>query len=173
MLFKLMVIGYVSGNLQARTRDASLSFLFFDYSTMPKARRSKKKKHAEDTKPGKQGWIFGTKLVFFEARHDEWQIAVHNSKPGPFYTKITKLYKAKYGDLPEDEDLAEDVEDPDEDSLDDEEEFLGMSEAEKLEKQEAFKKLREVRTYCYSLLFHLLTHIHRKLPPGTDFIINP
>lgn len=111
---------------------------------MPKARRSKKVKPLEDTKPGKQSWVFGTKLVFFEARHDEWQAAVHNSKPGAFYTKVTKLYLKKYGDLPEDEDLEEDVEDPDEDSLDDEEEFFGLSEAEKVAKQEAFKKLRDV-----------------------------
>ncbi|KAJ7023315.1 hypothetical protein C8F04DRAFT_1193565 [Mycena alexandri] len=79
----------------------------------PHQRRSRKKNG--DLKPGKKSWIFGTKLVFFAARTQEWKDANANGNLGlgQFYTKITNLYLLKYGyDMADDEDLSADAPDP-------------------------------------------------------------
>jgi hypothetical protein len=74
-----------------------------------------KKRKAGDPprKPGKIGWIWGTKLTFFEARKDVWVTASETKQSGNFYLKMAKLYTAKYGiDLGDDEDFEHDVADP-------------------------------------------------------------
>ncbi|KAJ7027469.1 hypothetical protein C8F04DRAFT_1267041 [Mycena alexandri] len=79
------------------------------------ARQRRSRKKVNGPKPGKRSWIFGTKLVFFTARAQEWMDANANGNLGlgVFYTKITNLYLLKYGyHLPDDEDLAEDTPDP-------------------------------------------------------------
>lgn len=94
--------------------------------------------------PGRKSWIFGTKLVFFESRKDEWLSAAQKEKAGAFYTKVARLYLLKYGDLPEKDDLEDDIEDPEDDTLDlDEDEDEG-TEDEQEEKRAKFKTLRDV-----------------------------
>ncbi|KAJ7029961.1 hypothetical protein C8F04DRAFT_1187135 [Mycena alexandri] len=92
-------------------------------------------------KPGKIGWVHGTKLPFFEAHKDEYLAAAEIKKTGDFYDQIAQLYLGKYGfntafegDLPEGEDVADDV-DPDEDP-----DSLTPEEAE--ERAGYFKKVR-------------------------------
>lgn len=109
-----------------------------------------KKKSGPRKKAGKKGWVFGTKIAFFESRKDEWLAAVKRGKPGDFYSKVTRMYKIKYEDLPYDQDLAEDIDDPEDDSLDYEEDE-GLTEEEIKEKQEEFQKLRTVRIVFLSL----------------------
>ncbi|KAJ7429265.1 hypothetical protein B0H11DRAFT_1945400 [Mycena galericulata] len=72
-------------------------------------------------KPGKVGWVHGSKLPFFEKYEDDFIAAAALKETGPFYNKMAQLYLAKYGyntgwdeDLEEDQEMADDV-DPDED----------------------------------------------------------
>ncbi|KAJ7446790.1 hypothetical protein FB451DRAFT_1412199 [Mycena latifolia] len=81
----------------------------------PKPAGHAKSKSKEDptVKPGKTGWVWGTKLKFFSARKEEWVAAEEKGDPGDFYTKITRLYLMKYRyDLADDEDFETDVTDP-------------------------------------------------------------
>ncbi|KAJ7897381.1 hypothetical protein B0H13DRAFT_2337915 [Mycena leptocephala] len=76
-------------------------------------KKGRRKSGEEPGKPGKASWVWGTKLVFFEKRKDMWLLAHENKTPGEFYTKVARLFTAKYGwELGEDEDFEEDVEDP-------------------------------------------------------------
>ncbi|KAJ7446062.1 hypothetical protein FB451DRAFT_1412422 [Mycena latifolia] len=76
-------------------------------------------------KPGKVGWVHGTKLAFFQAHKEEFIAAAEVKATGPFYSWVTHLYLAKYGynvawdtDLDDDQDTTSDVdEDEDVDSL--------------------------------------------------------
>ncbi|KAJ7033528.1 hypothetical protein C8F04DRAFT_1183975 [Mycena alexandri] len=69
--------------------------------------RRHKKGEAKDA-PGKESWVHGTKLLFFERRKAEYLAAA-----GEFYTKMARLYVLKYGyNLRDNEDLAVDVDDP-------------------------------------------------------------
>ncbi|KAJ7184062.1 hypothetical protein C8R46DRAFT_1208293 [Mycena filopes] len=80
-----------------------------------KAARQSRSRKKPGVKPGKQSWVFGTKLVFFEARSQDWRDAnaLGNLGLKAFYTKVTSLYFLKYGyDLKDNEDLDEDTEDP-------------------------------------------------------------
>ncbi|KAJ7898801.1 hypothetical protein B0H13DRAFT_1884165, partial [Mycena leptocephala] len=77
------------------------------------------KKGEEKQAPGKESWVHGTKLVFFERRKAEYLQVAEMTASGDkgtmslFYTKMTRLYLLKYGyNLADDEDLAVDVEDP-------------------------------------------------------------
>lgn len=108
---------------------------------------TKTKAPEDKKKPGKKGWIHGTKFTFFDSRKGDWQAAVQASKQTSFYTKVTKLYFLKYGDLPLMEDLAEDTEDPEDDAL----ELADLTEEEATEKQEAFKSRRTVRASLIAL----------------------
>lgn len=110
------------------------------------------KKNGERGKPGPKGWVFGTKLDFFESRREDWQKCVQRGKSGTFYTHITKLYLLKYGTLSFTEDLPEDTDDPEDDSFDLEDDDL--TEEERKTKQAEFKKLRTVRTI---LIFPVLS----------------
>jgi hypothetical protein len=72
-------------------------------------------------KPGKQGWVHGTKLAFFTAYKEDFIAASELKATGGFYTHIAKLYLTKYGynmawnaDLEEGQDVADDI-DKDED----------------------------------------------------------
>jgi hypothetical protein len=78
-----------------------------------KRKKSRHKAGEEAAKPGKASWVWGTKLTFFEKRKDQWLQASENKTAGDFYTKVARLYAAKYGwDLDGDEDFEYDVEDP-------------------------------------------------------------
>ncbi|KAJ7253005.1 hypothetical protein B0H12DRAFT_1071523 [Mycena haematopus] len=70
-------------------------------------KHSRKKAGETAAKPGKGSWVWGTKLKFFEAWKDEWVKASEARKTGEFYTKLARLYTAKYGfDLGDHEDFA-------------------------------------------------------------------
>ncbi|KAJ6593076.1 hypothetical protein B0H19DRAFT_1245892 [Mycena capillaripes] len=92
-------------------------------------------------KPGKVGWVHGTKLEFFASHKDEFLSAAEIKETGRFYSDLAQAYLAKYGyntpwdsDLEEGQDIADDV-DPDEDVND-----LPADEGE--ERAEYFKKLQ-------------------------------
>ncbi|KAJ7025490.1 hypothetical protein C8F04DRAFT_1269103 [Mycena alexandri] len=84
--------------------------------TVPRPRR---KKGEDKEARGKESWVHGTKLKFFEARKSEYLVAAEKgangdkAAPGAFYTKMARLYIIKYGyNLKDNEDLAVDVADP-------------------------------------------------------------
>ncbi|KAJ7851697.1 hypothetical protein B0H13DRAFT_1904987 [Mycena leptocephala] len=92
-------------------------------------------------KPGKVGWVHGTKLGFFKAYKDEYLAAAEINEGGSFYSRVAHLYLAKYGynmpwdgDLEEGQDVADDV-DPDED-------VDGLPAEEGEARAEYFSKLR-------------------------------
>ncbi|KAK7057359.1 hypothetical protein R3P38DRAFT_2759626 [Favolaschia claudopus] len=75
-----------------------------------------------DVKPGKPGWVRGTKIKFFEKLIPDFLAAAETGKTGKFYDSAAQAYLAKYGyctpwdgDLEEGQEVADDV-DPDEDS---------------------------------------------------------
>ncbi|KAJ7717952.1 hypothetical protein B0H16DRAFT_1740264 [Mycena metata] len=71
------------------------------------------RRHQEKAAPGKVSWVWGTKLVFFSKRKDQWLVEAEAGRAGAFYTKLMKLYVKKYGyQLADDEDLEVDIEDP-------------------------------------------------------------
>lgn len=107
--------------------------------------------------PGRKSWIYGTKLKFFESRKDEWLSAAQKEKSGSFYTKVARLYLLKYGDLAEDDDLEEDIDDPEDDTLELEMEDEGLSAQEREDAQKKFKKLREVNWFSFHFSSSLLT----------------
>ncbi|KAJ7350498.1 hypothetical protein DFH08DRAFT_806552 [Mycena albidolilacea] len=87
--------------------------------TVPKEKRGRHKKGLPKSRPGKHSWVHGTKLAFFARRKDDWLREVEANLVGAFYTKICKLYVIKYGyDMADDQDLAVDVEDPDDSAAD-------------------------------------------------------
>ncbi|KAJ7238450.1 hypothetical protein C8J57DRAFT_1528760 [Mycena rebaudengoi] len=76
-------------------------------------KNKKRKKGDQKKKRGKQSWVWGTKLRFFEARKEQWLAAVDTNQTGAFYTTMPKLYMQKYGyHVGDDEDLAQDIADP-------------------------------------------------------------
>jgi hypothetical protein len=79
----------------------------------PKVKQAKRKPGEPVQKPGPASWIWGTKLKFFEARKEDWVKASEGKLAGDFYTKMAKLYTAKYGyDMADGEDFQNDVADP-------------------------------------------------------------
>ncbi|KAJ7780680.1 hypothetical protein DFH07DRAFT_949908 [Mycena maculata] len=86
---------------------------------------SHKKKDAPK-KPGKESWVWGTKLRFFSRYKDTYLVACQHKKAderskltGALYTKLAKLYVIKYGyDLADNKDLDVDTEDPPDDAAD-------------------------------------------------------
>ncbi|KAJ7843280.1 hypothetical protein B0H13DRAFT_1909423 [Mycena leptocephala] len=92
-------------------------------------------------KPGKVGWVHGTKLGFFKAYKDEYLAAAEINEGGSFYSRVAHLYLAKYGyntpwdgDLEEGQDVADNV-DPNED-------VDGLPAEEGEARAEYFSKLR-------------------------------
>ncbi|KAJ7702937.1 hypothetical protein B0H16DRAFT_1748003 [Mycena metata] len=78
-----------------------------------KEKRGRHRKGTEKAAPGKVSWVWGTKLVFFSKRKDQWLVEAEAGRAGAFYTKLMKLYVKKYGyQLADDEDLEVDIEDP-------------------------------------------------------------
>ncbi|KAJ6476008.1 hypothetical protein C8R47DRAFT_1220475 [Mycena vitilis] len=76
-------------------------------------KRPRHKRGAPKARPGRTGWVHGTKEVFFEARKEEWLRESEANRAGAFYTKMAKLYFKKYGyHLADNQDLAVDVADP-------------------------------------------------------------
>ncbi|KAJ7030304.1 hypothetical protein C8F04DRAFT_1264069 [Mycena alexandri] len=116
------------------------------------ARQRRTRKKGNGLKPGKMSWIFGTKLVFFSARAQEWKDASENGNLalGLFYTKITNLYILKYGyDLEDDEDVAEDTADPtDPDAVIPGSENLTQEEADRRSGINATIRRRVAAWYC-------------------------
>ncbi|KAJ7910755.1 hypothetical protein B0H13DRAFT_2329068 [Mycena leptocephala] len=90
---------------------------------MPRAGTAARKRERQGlppVKPGKRGWVYGSKLPFFEAHHDAYLTAAEMKSTGDFYDKVSQLYLKTYGyntgwneDLDEGQDVADDV-DPDE-----------------------------------------------------------
>ncbi|KAJ7029325.1 hypothetical protein C8F04DRAFT_1264987 [Mycena alexandri] len=77
------------------------------------------KKGEQKAPPGRQSWVWGTKLVFFAKRKAQWLKQAEDGQAGTFYTKMMKLYIKKYGyQLADDEDFAMDVEDPPDEAAD-------------------------------------------------------
>ncbi|KAJ7665758.1 hypothetical protein B0H17DRAFT_1210765 [Mycena rosella] len=67
-------------------------------------------------KPGKVGWVHGTKLAFFRGYKQDFLAAAENKSTGAFYSRISRLYLAKYGynlawrdNLDGDDDVVSDV----------------------------------------------------------------
>ncbi|KAJ7711976.1 hypothetical protein B0H16DRAFT_1744594 [Mycena metata] len=84
-----------------------------------KGTRTRRRKGQDKDAPGKESWVHGTKLAFFEHRKAEYLVVAEKSANGDkapvgaFYTKMARLYALKYGyHLKDDQDLAVDVEDP-------------------------------------------------------------
>ncbi|KAJ7602792.1 hypothetical protein DFH06DRAFT_1351026 [Mycena polygramma] len=91
---------------------------------------------------GKLPWVWGTKLVFFENRKEEWLRESESNQTGTFLTKVSKLYVRKYGwHIADNQDLAVDVEDPP-DSAADEVVHQILSEEEAALRAGHMKKLR-------------------------------
>ncbi|KAJ7823359.1 hypothetical protein B0H13DRAFT_1919665 [Mycena leptocephala] len=95
-------------------------------------------------KPGKRGWVYGSKLPFFEVHRNAYLTAAEMKSTGDFYDKVSQLYLKTYGyntgwneDLDEGQDVADDV-DPDED----EEAEDDRTEREREERAAYFKVLR-------------------------------
>ncbi|KAJ7170447.1 hypothetical protein C8R43DRAFT_944959 [Mycena crocata] len=84
-----------------------------EYQKGPR-RRHRKTTTEEKGTPGKPSWIWGTKLVFFESRKDQWlQASEAEGGPGAFYTKVTRLYMLKYPEgMRDNQDLERDIPDP-------------------------------------------------------------
>ncbi|KAF7370119.1 hypothetical protein MSAN_00642100 [Mycena sanguinolenta] len=85
------------------------------------ATRQRAREGKSPVKPGRVGWVHGTKLAFFAAHKNEFLAAVETGKTGAFYTSMGHLYVGTYryntpwnGDLPEGKQIADDV-DPNED----------------------------------------------------------
>ncbi|KAJ7802391.1 hypothetical protein B0H13DRAFT_2389627 [Mycena leptocephala] len=113
---------------------------------MPRAGTAARRRAREGlppVKPGKRGWVHGTKLLFFEGHKDAFMAATEIKETGDFYDKMSQLYLKKYGyntdwddDLDEDQEVADDVDrNEDEDSL-------TLTEEEAEEHATYFKKLR-------------------------------
>ncbi|KAF8217864.1 hypothetical protein K438DRAFT_1747122 [Mycena galopus ATCC 62051] len=75
----------------------------------------------EPAKPGKKGWVHGSKLAFFKAHKHDFLAAVETKGTSAFYSRVAGLYLNKYGyhtgwdeDLDEGQEVADDV-DPEED----------------------------------------------------------
>ncbi|KAJ7920722.1 hypothetical protein B0H13DRAFT_1867226 [Mycena leptocephala] len=105
------------------------------------AARRRERQGLPPVKPGKIGWIHGSKLQFFEVHKDDYLAAAEIKETGDFYSRVARLYLDKYGyntpwdgDLEEGQDVADDV-DPDEDV-----DSLSSEEGER--RAEYFKKLR-------------------------------
>ncbi|KAJ7902359.1 hypothetical protein B0H13DRAFT_1882605 [Mycena leptocephala] len=108
-----------------------------------KPTRTKRRAGEAAAKPGKPGWVWGTKLTFFENRKDAWVKASENKNAGDFYSKMAKLYTAKYGfELADDEDFEVDVADPP-DWVADKVVNVRLSAEETKMRQDTHTKLRE------------------------------
>ncbi|KAJ7712788.1 hypothetical protein B0H16DRAFT_1479102, partial [Mycena metata] len=78
-----------------------------------KEKRGRHKKGEAKAAPGRQSWVWGTKLEFFSKRKAHWLKQAEDGQAGAFYTKMMKLYIKKYGyNLADDEDFEFDVADP-------------------------------------------------------------
>jgi hypothetical protein len=94
--------------------------------------------------PGKNSWVWGTKLTFLKRKAD-WLREAENKCAGAFYTKMTKLFVKKYGQhLGDNQDFAMDVTDPP-DSTADEVVHKFLSEEEKEFRATHYKTLQTVR----------------------------
>ncbi|KAF8157473.1 hypothetical protein K438DRAFT_1986598 [Mycena galopus ATCC 62051] len=105
------------------------------------AARKRQREGKEPAKPGKRGWVHGSKLTFFQAHREAFLAAVETKTTSAFYSRVGGLYLKKYGyhtsweeDLDEGQAVADDV-DPDED-------VNGLSAEEATWRAEYFKKLR-------------------------------
>ncbi|KII83052.1 hypothetical protein PLICRDRAFT_180780 [Plicaturopsis crispa FD-325 SS-3] len=127
------------------------------------AKRGRKpgpKKPKNDKPPGRTSWVKGTKLTFLDSRRETWQRAVDAGpvKAGVFYSNVTKLFLKKYGyNLPLDEDLEVDVEDPPDECIDDED-----PEQEDMDEEEAERR-SDIYTTTRTKIGQWYRHKYRKL----------
>lgn len=95
---------------------------------------------------GRQSWVTGTHLVFLKSRATEWQNACDRKESGEFYDRITKLWFKKYGwDFDHFTDLPQDTEDPDDETIEEDEEWETGDAEEAQVKRQKFKEHRKVR----------------------------
>ncbi|KAJ7433026.1 hypothetical protein B0H11DRAFT_2377168 [Mycena galericulata] len=83
-------------------------------STKEKPTKQRVRKNP-DKKPGKPGWVFGTKLAFFKKHEKAWRDAQGDggAAVSKFYDNFANLFHLKYGyDMGDQEDLEVDVADP-------------------------------------------------------------
>ncbi|KAF8166426.1 hypothetical protein K438DRAFT_1775110 [Mycena galopus ATCC 62051] len=80
------------------------------------AKRQREQAGLPPIKPGRRGWVYGSKLEFFRAHKDTFIAAAVLGKSGNFYSEVGQLYLDKYGyhsgwneDLPKGQDVADDV----------------------------------------------------------------
>ncbi|KAJ6557770.1 hypothetical protein B0H19DRAFT_1070384 [Mycena capillaripes] len=106
-------------------------------------RRRRQRAGLPPVKPGKVGWVHGTKLVFFKKFKDDYLAAAEIKETGTFYSCVTQEYLKIYGynipwdgDLEDGQEVADDV-DPDKDV-----DSLMLEEAE--EQAVYYKKLRGI-----------------------------
>ncbi|KAJ7712106.1 hypothetical protein B0H16DRAFT_1744532 [Mycena metata] len=85
------------------------------------AKRRRQRLGLGPAKPGKIGWVHGTKLPFFAAHKDSYLAAAEIKQTGEFYDAMAQLYLKTYGyntawdgDLEDGQEVADDV-DPNED----------------------------------------------------------
>jgi hypothetical protein len=112
--------------------------------TAVKVKPARHQKGAPKSRPGKQSWVWGTKLVFFSKRKEEWLREFEAKRSGVFYSKMAKLYIKKYGrHLNDDQDLEFDIPDPTNDAADEVVHEV-LDEAEEKFRAEHLKTLRGV-----------------------------
>jgi hypothetical protein len=103
---------------------------------------------ASTKKPrGHPSWVTGTKLEFLDQYSVDWQTAIDKGThaAGLFYTKITKCFIKKYGWDFNRWSSSDEVPDPDESTINDEDSQEGLSDDEVTKQNEYFHDLREVR----------------------------
>ncbi|RDB24451.1 hypothetical protein Hypma_008435, partial [Hypsizygus marmoreus] len=124
---------------------------------MPPAKRNRCK---QQKKSGRTTWVKGTKLVFLEARKDEF-LAAHEAghdAAGRFYTKVACLWLLKYGyDLPLAEDIEADVPDPTDDLANAPLDFDGLDAEEDERRTKVFKVLKNKLGQWYRHRFKVAT----------------
>ncbi|KAJ7511021.1 hypothetical protein B0H11DRAFT_1900353 [Mycena galericulata] len=106
----MLMIGF------AREESATYIEVSLDMPRAGTADRRRRRLGLSPVKPGKVGWVHGTKLAFFSAYEKDYTDAAEVKETGKFYSRVAHLYLAKYGyntpwtgDLEPDKDVADDV----------------------------------------------------------------
>jgi hypothetical protein len=110
---------------------------------------------------GQPSWVTGTKLQFLDQYSNDWQKAVDTGlgAAGTFYTKVTKRFIKKYSWNFDRWKSPDDVPDPDEGTIDDDEADDGLSEDELTRRSTYYHELREVRAISLVWTAHQLTYM--------------
>ena len=96
---------------------------------------------------GRPSWVTGTKLDFLDHYSEDWQKSVDKGSgpAGLFYTKVTKRFIKKYGWYFDRWLGNDDVPDPEESTIDDEDSQDGVSPEEVAKRNVYYVDLRAVR----------------------------